>query len=109
VLDLVGDEKAMGKSLGTDVEQGKLTLPLIHLLQSSPALAARARQLLSDPETHRRDVLRPCLLEAGSLEYARRRALELAAQARQELTCLPASPCRSILEAMTERVVHRDA
>ncbi len=110
MLDLVGDEKATGKSLGTDVEQGKLTLPLIHLLQEAPpALAARARQLLADPQTHRRDLLRPCLQEAGSLEYARKRALALAVEAREALACLPVSPCRGVLEAMTDRVVQRDA
>ncbi len=32
LLDLVGEESVTGKSLGTDVEQQKLTLPLIHLL-----------------------------------------------------------------------------
>jgi octaprenyl-diphosphate synthase len=110
LLDLVGDEKATGKSLGTDVEQGKLTLPLIHLLQSGPeALATRAREILGNPDHLRRELLRPCLLESGALEYARKRALDLAEQARGELTCLPASPCRSILEAMTERVVHRES
>src|SRR5436309_12027933 len=30
LLDLVGEEDAAGKSLGTDLEQGKLTLPLIY-------------------------------------------------------------------------------
>ena len=32
VLDLAGDKQTVGKSLGTDLEQHKLTLPLIHLL-----------------------------------------------------------------------------
>jgi octaprenyl-diphosphate synthase len=116
LLDLVGDEKSTGKSLGTDVEQGKLTLPLIHLLGSAPqALALRARQILAgeswpeDGQGNRREALRPFLAETGALEYARRRALDLAAQARRELACLPPSPCRGILEAMTDRVVQRDS
>jgi octaprenyl-diphosphate synthase len=116
LLDLVGDEKSTGKSLGTDVEQGKLTLPLIHLLGAAPpALAARARQVLAgqtgpeDGPVNRREALRPFLLETGALEYARRRALDLAAHARRELACLPPSACRAILEAMTDRVVQRDS
>jgi octaprenyl-diphosphate synthase len=110
LLDLVGDEKATGKSLGTDVEQGKLTLPLIHLLQSAPeSLASRARDILQAPDYPRRELLQPCLLEAGSLDYARGRALDLTEQARAELTCLPPSPCRSILESMTDKVVHRES
>jgi octaprenyl-diphosphate synthase len=110
LLDLVGSEKTAGKSLGTDLEQGKLTLPLIHLLRSGPeTLAARARHVLTTADGQRCEVLRPWLEEAGSLEYARRRALELTEQARRELACLPASVCRSILEAMTDRVVHRES
>src|SRR5262245_60537772 len=73
LLDLVGDERATGKSLGTDVEQQKLTLPLIHILQSAPEpLSLRARHILDGADQPRRELLRPCLLEAGSLEYARR-------------------------------------
>lgn len=36
-LDIAGDESIAGKSLGTDLEKGKLTLPLILLLQGAPA------------------------------------------------------------------------
>jgi octaprenyl-diphosphate synthase len=110
LLDLVGDERATGKSLGTDLEQGKLTLPLIHLLREGPApLAARVRQVLHSPDNHKREALRPCLAEGGSLAYARRRAEELAGEARRELGSLPASPYRALLEAITHRVVHRDS
>jgi octaprenyl-diphosphate synthase len=106
LLDLVGQETLAGKSLGTDLEQGKLTLPLIHLLQSP--LGAKARQMLASPDNARREGLRPFLEEAGSLGYARERALELAGQARAELAVLPPSACKGILEVMTARAVHRE-
>lgn len=110
LLDLIGEEKTTGKSLGTDVEQQKLTLPLIHVLsRGDNGVAARIRQILCSPDNHKREALRPWLLEGGGLEYARRRAEELSAQARTELGCLPPSSCRSILEALAERVVHRSA
>jgi octaprenyl-diphosphate synthase len=110
LLDLVGEEKATGKSLGTDVAQQKLTLPLIYLLrQGDKAMAARVRHILSSADNHKREALRPFLLASGGLEYAQRRAEEFASSARAELACLPPSPCRSILEALTERVVHRNA
>jgi octaprenyl-diphosphate synthase len=109
LLDLVGEERTTGKSLGTDLEQQKLTLPLIHLLQQVPAAqAVRLRQILCSPGNHKREALRPYLAESDALEYAQHRAEGLAAQARAELDCLPASPCRSILEVLTEQVVHRN-
>jgi octaprenyl-diphosphate synthase len=109
LLDLVGEEQTTGKSLGTDVQQQKLTLPIIHVLANGPdALANRVRQILRSPGDDRRGALRPLLAESGGFEYARRRAEEFAAKARKELNALPASPARSILEAVTDRVVHRN-
>ena len=110
LLDLVGEERATGKSLGTDVEQQKLTLPLIHLLARGPTdVASRVRSILHSPDNHKREQLGPDLSRHGALAYARRRAEDLAARAAAELACLPASASRAILESLAERVVHRDA
>jgi octaprenyl-diphosphate synthase len=109
LLDLCGDERATGKSLGTDLEQQKLTLPLIRVLAQAPAeRGARLRQILQSPGNHKREALRPYLANSDGFDYARQRALEFAAQARAELDCLPPSECRGILEVLTDRVVHRD-
>jgi octaprenyl-diphosphate synthase len=109
LLDLVGEERTTGKSLGTDVEQQKLTLPLIRLLRyAGNELAPRVRQILASPGNHKREALRPYLVESDSLTYAQRRAEEFAQQARAELNCLPPSSCRALLEALTERVIHRN-
>lgn len=37
VLDLAGDETRAGKTLGSDLRKGKLTLPILHLLQHADA------------------------------------------------------------------------
>jgi octaprenyl-diphosphate synthase len=110
LLDLVGEERITGKSLGTDLELQKLTLPIIRLLdQVQPETASRLEQILSSPQkNHKRELLRPFLIESGAIEYASRRAEEFADQARAELLCLPASACRSILEILTDRVVYRN-
>jgi octaprenyl-diphosphate synthase len=108
LLDLVGEEKTMGKSLGTDVAQQKMTLPLIHLLaHGTNGTAVHARQILRSTAEGRRDALRPLLAENGSLDYAKRKAEEFVVKARKELGCVPVSSARSILEALSERVVHR--
>ena len=110
LLDLVGEERITGKSLGTDLEQHKPTLPLIHLLdEASPETAGRLRQILSSPGNHKREALRPLLLDSDALDYARGRADEFAARARGELECLPPSECRTILEVLTEHVIRREA
>jgi octaprenyl-diphosphate synthase len=109
LLDLVGDEGTTGKSLGTDLEQQKMTLPLIHLLRQGPEdLALQAQQVLKQGDAVRRDSLQVLLARAGSLEYARRKAEDLAARARRELLALPPSPSRAVLESLAEKVVHRN-
>ncbi|HEV3203764.1 MAG TPA: polyprenyl synthetase family protein [Gemmataceae bacterium] len=108
LLDLVGQEQTTGKSLGTDVDQQKLTLPLIHLLNVAPVeTVAKVRQILMSPANHKRSMLEPYLADSGSLNYAGSRAEEFAARARADLDCLPPSECRFILENLTERVIHR--
>lgn len=109
VLDLVGQEKRAGKSLGTDLEQRKLTLPLIHLLTRGPReQAGRARALLANPGKQCRELLVAELQSSGAIDYARRRAEEFARQAGRHLECLAATECKSILEHLTRRVIYRD-
>ena len=59
-LDVVGDERVAGKSLGTDLETGKVTLPVIRLARElDDADTERLRALLNDPvEGDRRERLR---------------------------------------------------
>jgi octaprenyl-diphosphate synthase len=110
LLDIIGEERATGKSLGTDLEQQKLTLPLIRLLsRASGSHGDYLRQILQAPGNHKREALAPYLAESDAIEYARRTALDYAARAKAELACLPLSPSRSILEAAADGVVHRDS
>jgi octaprenyl-diphosphate synthase len=110
LLDLVGQEQRTGKSLGTDVEQQKLTLPLIHLLATAPgAAAAEVRRILRSGQPHKREALLPLLHDSDALTYAHGRALEQARQARMALRCLAPSEYRDFLEYLTERAVVRES
>jgi octaprenyl-diphosphate synthase len=110
LLDLTGEERATGKSLGTDVDQQKMTLPLIRLLERAPAaVGGRVRQVLTSSGNHKREALQPYLRDSDALAYAYRRAEDYAQQARGELACLSPSPARLILETLCDRVVHRSA
>src|SRR5579885_1522175 len=81
LLDLVGEEGKTGKSLGTDLEQQKMTLPLIRLLAQAPeGQASRLRQILRTPGNHKREVLAPFLAGSDAIAYSRRRAEEYAAR-----------------------------
>jgi octaprenyl-diphosphate synthase len=108
LLDLVGEERVTGKSLGTDLDQNKPTLPLIYLLgEAPPEKASRLKQILSSPGNHKREALRPFLAESGSLQCTGKKAEEYADKAKAELSCLAPSESKTILELLTDQVVHR--
>ena len=109
LLDLQGDEQTMGKSLGTDLEKRKLTLPLICVLRrATPSERDQLIRMIEtdDAETIRRE-LRVWFERFEAFAYTRQRADELVAQARQEIHDLPRSPAKSVLLKLTEFVVSR--
>jgi octaprenyl-diphosphate synthase len=110
LLDLLGEERRTGKSLGSDVEQQKLTLPLIWLMQhGAPAAIHAVRRVLSERGNHQREQLGPILQTSGALQYARRQADRFAAAAARELQTLPDSAAKQSLVALTRFVVRRSA
>ena len=110
LLDLWGDEDRTGKSLGTDLQQGKLTLPIIHALRQPNS--ERVLTILKNPpedSQRARAALIHLLEEAGSLDYAKQIARELVHQARLELSHLPATVWRNQLATMAEKAIARTA
>lgn len=108
LLDLTGDVREVGKTLGIDVEKGKLTLPLIHFLRTAPKEHRELlRSLLRSVEADKAEKIRNLVLPSGSLEYARQVAEGLVAEARDCLALLPPSPARDALDLSARFVVHR--
>ncbi|WP_146392605.1 polyprenyl synthetase family protein [Allorhodopirellula solitaria] len=71
-LDLWGDADEIGKTLGTDLIQGKLTLPLIRLLHSGDAaLAAETQAALQAAPAERLARVLPLLSNSDAAEYTR--------------------------------------
>ena len=106
LLDLEGRQDVVGKSLGRDLEKGKLTLPvIIHLAQASGEVRERTIEAI-----RARDgvALLAELTASGSLAAARSRAVELVAAARTELRHVPAGVSRDALDAAAMAIVHRD-
>ncbi len=108
VLDLVGSERKTGKTLGSDLEKQKLTLPLIRLLQQLPeGDAVAVRQLLAHPNEETREKLTPYLERTDALRYTNQRAMQFAQDARRQLDVLPNSRSRRILADIAEFAVQR--
>lgn len=108
ILDLVGDMGQVGKTLGSDLEKCKLTLPLIHFRDTAPPEhQALLRSLLSGPDADRVEKIRNLILPSDSLAYARQRAEHYVARARAALKTLEESEARRTLKLMADFVISR--
>jgi octaprenyl-diphosphate synthase len=108
VLDLIGIESSVGKTLGTDLAQQKLTLPVIRLIQnSSPEAREPLLGLLEDgTENSCRELIRQAR-EQGAIDDTLAMARACAADACRELETLPASPAREVLMQLPTMSIDR--
>ncbi len=115
LLDLTGEERVVGKSVGKDLEKGKLTLPLIHhLSHADPVTRGRTLEMIGAAESANAHVgldtsaVRRSLEGTGSVDFAREAARKLVRDAQASLSdTLPASPAADLLHAVAEAVVSR--
>ena len=106
VLDIVGTEVEMGKSLGRDIEKGKPTLPIIHFLSTAPDDQCEQLKSACVSDTSQAYDTIEYLLN-GSMEYAMDFARRRVEAAVAQLDCLPDSPAKESLTAMAEFIVQR--
>jgi octaprenyl-diphosphate synthase len=111
VLDCTTGESTTGKSGGRDLQEGKLTLPVLLACDSDPGLRLRIRDALGEAgiaaETAHAILL--AVRTAGGVERARKRALAFAEEAIAELADVPASQYRDALAELARLSVDRVA
>ena len=104
-LDLVGTEGATGKTIGTDLAKGKLTLPLLHVLaQANDAERERLHSIILHGTEENRIELLAQVVERGGLKNAVRRVQSYLDQAVASLQVLPKTSFRDTLEGIPRAV-----
>ena len=104
-LDLLGIDDAAGKTLGTDAEKGKLTLPVFFLLESSSEdLAAVVREAVDNHREVDYSKLRHTEAFREAIQLSVNEGLSRNEEAREALWLLPESPAREALAEMTYRL-----
>lgn len=108
VLDYSAGADVMGKNVGDDLAEGKVTLPLIHVLRNADHEdAALIREAVETGGTERIDAVIEVLSRTGAIGYAREHARAEADRARAELAHLPPSAYRDALESLADEAVDR--
>jgi octaprenyl-diphosphate synthase len=107
LLDLLGDEQTVGKSIGRDLEKGKLTLPMImHIARTTGADRSSALRAI---EAKDGAALRTMLMRSGAIEAARARAVEIVKDAKRGLPGTRRTHSRELLLELADRVVARNS
>ena len=111
LLDFTASEKALGKPVGLDLREGKLTLPVIYMLEAGDAeVRARVSAVVEDRNFDRVPHAEIVSLarRSGALQRAEEMARRQAEAARQALAILPPSAEREALLALPDFILARD-
>ena len=112
VLDYRGEASTLGKSLGDDLAEGKLTLPIILALQrGSDAGKALVRSVLSKPhavEPEQFQQVMEVLESCGALDSSLARAQSEAQAAAAEIATLPDSAAKQWMLELCSYAVKRN-
>ena len=110
-LDYIASEEQFGKSIGHDLEEGKITLPLIETLRKcSPAERDRVAAIIEKDELADEDfdTVFAMVHACGGIDYTVGRAAAYIDQAKQRLLVFPDSPERQALFRLADYVVNRE-
>jgi octaprenyl-diphosphate synthase len=109
VLDIMGDERRMGKGSQSDFDNGKPTLAVIHLLQTAPARDRESIHAMLKSPADSKGMLAAMLSRSGSVRYAHERACHYVAKANPALEGLPPGEARDALAETARLMADRAA
>lgn len=114
ILGIYGDEERIGKPVGSDIREGKITILVAHVLESADqktkkemtSLLKRGADLTLVEIERFREIIR----ETGALAAAKARALRHIAEGKQALAAIPAiaPEARKFLEGIADYMERRD-
>ena len=111
VLDFTAQESVLGKPVGNDLREGKVTLPLIYALDGASEPDRKMVETVLRDRSYER-VPFPRILEfierRGGIARARQRAQSFTEKARVIINGFPESPCQRALYAATDLITERD-
>ncbi len=109
ILDYEGSSKIIGKPVGGDIKEKKITLPLIYSLKKvSRSEADKIRRMIknNNGRDHTSQIIE-FVRNNGGIEYALKTAHEFSEKAKESLKIFPDSPSKIALEGLVDFVIDR--
>jgi len=106
ILDIAGEEQESGKTPGTDLREGVLTLPALETLAGRARGAEDLRRALDAQDV---EAALTVLRSNGSVEIARAAVADWQSRAVRALESIPVSPARDALEQLVGFIGERTA
>ena len=105
-----GDDESIGKPTGNDIREQKMTLPLIHVLNTGPIEVKR--KLINIVKKHNEDSKKvkeaiKMVIDHGGIKYARDKMLEIKTEAIQLLDPFPDNEHKKALIGLVNYTVNR--
>jgi octaprenyl-diphosphate synthase len=110
VIDYISEKAVMGKAPGKDLEEGKLTLPMILALkEADPEEKSQAQRIITQGRVSDDDLawVRDFLKRRGGIDQTLDRARQYLNEASTRLSVFPASPQKDALQKLCQKILNR--
>jgi len=111
ILDYTSYDTVLGKQIGTDLKEGKVTLPLIHTIASAtPKEKLSIKKILDKKNVTAGDFerVRRLITKYNGIEYTARIARDYIDDAKQTLSIFPPSIFKDALTNLADYIVKRE-
>jgi len=111
LLDFTSREKTLGKPVGGDLREGKITLPMVYVLERATAEERHNIETVLRERTYDTvpfEYVRNLIDKYAAVRRVQERAHQFTGKARQLIAGFPDSPYQNALDAITDLVTDRD-
>ena len=107
-LDYESDSLVMGKEIGDDLSEGKVTLPMIYALENTKGIEKEIlSSAIKNADSSNIDNIVDILISVNAFGYSRKIAKNESTKALKSLEVIPSSEYRSALQLLCELSLDR--